>query len=167
LICAIWPRSWVWTPAVSGCYPAVSPRPRRPVPVAAGPWTGLPVRGRGNTRRADACWVPIAEGMTPHGMRHSHKSLMIELRTPEVLSHDRLGHELPGIAGIYSHPTPLMRAELMKGLTACWEKSLDTRLALCPRSPVAVLDELLRARSVESNSPGFPPNDLHGGVIGA
>lgn len=159
-----WYRSgfgqWVWTPAVSGWYPAVSPRPRRPVPVASGPWTGLPVRGRGNARRADACWVPLAEGMTPHGLRHSHKSLMVELRTPEVLSHDRLGHEMPGIAGIYSHPTPPMIAELMAGLTACWEKSLDGRLALCPSSPVAVLDALLRERAGRSFSPEILPDDL-------
>ncbi len=34
---------------------------------------------------------------------------MTELRTPEVFSHERLGHELGGIGGIYSHVTPAMR----------------------------------------------------------
>jgi len=159
-----WYRSgfgqWVWTPAVSGWYPERKPMPRRPVPIAAGPWTGIPVRGRGNVARADACWVPLAEGMTPHGLRHSHKSLMAELRTPEVLSHDRLGHEMPGIAGIYSHPTPPMRAELLEGLTACWEESLGERLALCPESPVPVLDALLRERAARSFSPRILPDDL-------
>jgi integrase len=164
-----WYRSgfgqWIWTPAVSGWYPERKPDPRRPVPVG-GPWPCLPVRGRGNARRAEASWLPIAEGMTPHGLRHSHKSLMAELRTPEVLSHDRLGHELPGIAGIYSHPTPPMRAELMTALTGCWEKSLDDRLALAGGSPVAVLDRLLAARAV-SFSPRILPDDLGVGVLRA
>jgi hypothetical protein len=97
--------------------------------------------------RADACWVPLAAGMTPHGNRHAHKSLMAELCVPEVMSHNRLGHEIPGIAGVYSHPTPPMRAGLMASLTACWEASLDARLVMFPSSPVVVLNELLRERS--------------------
>lgn len=157
-----WYRSafgqWIWGPAVSGWYPPKSPHPRRPVPLLGAPWPGVPVRGRGNDRRADACWLPLAEGMTPHGMRHAHKSLMAELRIPEVLSHDRLGHEMPGIAGVYSHPTPAMQAELMAALAVCWEKSLGDRLALCPRSPVPVLDRLLSelagADKFSQDSPG-------------
>ena len=31
---------------------------------------------------------------------------MAELRIPEVLSHDRLGHRLAGIGAAYSHVTP-------------------------------------------------------------
>ncbi|HLK78284.1 MAG TPA: LacI family DNA-binding transcriptional regulator [Streptosporangiaceae bacterium] len=146
-----WYRSgfgqWVWVPAVSGWYPERSPMPRRPVPVGAGPWPGIPLRGRGNSARADACWAPLAEGMTPHGNRHSHKSLMAELRTPEVLSHERFGHKMEGIAGVYSHPTRPMRDELMAALAVCWERSLDARLALCPDSPVPVLDALLKERA--------------------
>jgi integrase len=157
---------WAWGPAVSGWYPERAPMPRRVVPVMAAPWPGVPARGRGNTARADACWTPLAEGMTPHGLRHAHKSLMAELRTPEVLSHDRLGHEMPGIAGIYSHPTPPMRAELMAGLTACWEKALDERLAMCPDSPVPVLAALLRERAA-GFSPRILPDDLGTGYLRA
>jgi len=146
-----WYRSgfgqWVWVPAVSGWYPQRSPMPRRTVPVASAPWPGVPLRGKGNAARSDACWVPLAEGMTPHGSRHSHKSLMAELRTPEVLSHERLGHKMEGIAGVYSHPTRPMRDELMAALTVCWEQSLDARLVLCPDSPVPVLDRLLKERA--------------------
>lgn len=110
-------------------------------------------------------WLPIEADLTPHGLRHSHKSLMVELRTPEVLSHERLGHVLGGIGGVYSHTTPAMRAELCADLTRCWEEALDARAAMCPRSPVAVLDTLLEARAgkkkgddpdkiVSQNSPG-------------
>jgi integrase len=138
---------WVWVPAVSGWYPGKGREPRRVVPVSAGPWPGVPVRGRGNANRSDACWVPLAAGMTRHGIRHAHRSWMAEYRTHEVLSHDRLGHELGGIAGVYSHPTQPMRDELMAALTVAWEQSLDARLALCPVSEVPVLDRLLRDRA--------------------
>jgi integrase len=152
--------TWTWEPAVSGWYPPKKPAPHRPVPVSAEPWPGVPVRGRGNAARADACWVPLAAEVTPHGMRHSHKSLMAELRTHDVMSHDRLGHTMPGIAGVYSHPTPPMRAELMDALTRCWDEALDRRRALRGRSPVAVLDALLSER--ENPAAGFLSQDSPG-----
>lgn len=42
---------------------------------------------------------------------------------------------------------PGMRERLMLGLTQQWETALDARLALCPRSPVRVRNDLLRARA--------------------
>ncbi|WP_203433601.1 hypothetical protein [Jiangella asiatica] len=69
---------------------------------------------------------------------------MTELRTPEIFSHERLGHMLAGIGGIYSHVTPAMRQELMDGLTERWTDALDVRLAMNRRSPVAILDDLMR-----------------------
>nr|WP_243725325.1 LacI family DNA-binding transcriptional regulator [Actinomadura rubrisoli] len=52
-----WRRSgfatWVFAPAVSGWYPQKKPQP------------GRPVRGRSSQGRAEACWVPLAEGLTP------------------------------------------------------------------------------------------------------
>lgn len=147
---AHWRRSgfgdWIFEPAASGWFPKKAPQPRRPVPLAPDPWPGTPVRGRNSQGRATMNWLPVAAGLTPHGLRHSHKSLMAELRTPEVLSHERLGHELGGIAGLYSHVTPAMRKELMDALTQCWQQALDARAAMSPHSPVAVLDRLLQAR---------------------
>jgi integrase len=49
---------------------AMSARPRRPRLWCLGVWAPA---------RADACWRPIASGLTPHGLRHSHKTLMDEL----------------------------------------------------------------------------------------
>jgi integrase len=147
---AHWRRSgfgdWVFEPAASGWFPAKAPQPRRPVPMLDGPWPGIPARGRNSQGRATMNWLPVAAGLTPHGLRHSHKTLMAQMRVPEVLSHERLGHELGGIAGRYSHVTPQMRKELADGLTDCWQRALDARAALNPHSPVAVLDELLQAR---------------------
>jgi hypothetical protein len=37
-----------------------------------------------------------------------------------------------------------MREELLANLTAEWEASLHARLAMCPTTPVAVLNDLLR-----------------------
>lgn len=57
-----------------------------------------------------------------------------------------MGHEVPGMRGIYSHITPRMRAELRDGLQALWEASIRERVLLAKRSAVAVLNELLRSR---------------------
>ena len=137
---------WLFQPAVSGWYPKKAPHDTRPVPVLGEPWPGVPTRGRNASGRADACWVPIAKGLTPHGLRHSHKTMMLGLGTPAKLMDDRLGHLDGSIQGRYSHVTQEMRDRLLDGLTAEWEASLDARLAMCPRSPVGALDELLRAR---------------------
>lgn len=70
---------------------------------------------------------------------------MSEMRTPEVLAHERLGHELGGIAGVYSHVTQGMRDELTGQLEREWLKSLARRAAMHPGSPVAALDRLLHS----------------------
>lgn len=115
-VAAHWRRSgfatWIFQPAATGWFPPKSPQKARPVPLLADPFPGVPVRGRNAAGRAEANWTPIARGLTPHGLRHSHKTLMAELRTPEVLGHERLGHELEGIGGRYSHVTQTMRTEV-------------------------------------------------------
>jgi hypothetical protein len=55
---------------------AVDHRPRLEVAEAAGH----------ATERALVSWLPIKTGLTPHGLRHSHKVWMIEDGIPEVLS---------------------------------------------------------------------------------
>ncbi|WP_141576208.1 hypothetical protein [Actinomadura sp. WMMA1423] len=93
-----------------------------------------------------ASWLPIGQGLTPHGFRHSHRVWLDEIGTPAVLAHDRLGHSLPGIGGTYAHVSPMMREQLRERLEALWVKTLDERLALAPHSRVGLLDELLVAR---------------------
>jgi len=139
--------TWLFQPAATGWYPKKSPHDAHPVPVIGEPWPGVPVRGRNAAGRATASWLPIAAGLTPHGMRHSHKTRMLGFGTPTKLMDDRLGHLDGSIQGRYSHVTQEMRDRLLEGLTAEWEASLDARLALSLRSPVGVLDELLRARA--------------------
>jgi Bacterial regulatory proteins, lacI family len=96
-LAAHWRRNgfatWLFQPAVTGWYPRKAPSPARPVPVLGDPWPGVPVRGRNAAARADTCWLPIARGLTPHGLRHTHKTLMEELGVPPKLMDERMGHE--------------------------------------------------------------------------
>lgn len=75
----------------------------------------------GAAGRAEASWLPIARGLTPHGLRHSHKTMMDELRTPPKLKDERMGHEDGSVQARYSHITPDMRRDLLGGLTGMWE----------------------------------------------
>jgi len=92
------------------------------------------------------CRLPVAPGLTPHGLRHSHKTFMEELGTSSKLMDERMGHEDGSVQATYSHITVAMRRQLLDGLTGLWEASLDARRTLAPGSPVLVLDRLLRQR---------------------
>jgi integrase len=112
--------------------------------VLADPWPDLPVRGRNAAGRANACWLPIALGLTPHGLRHTYKTLMVELGTPATLMDAQMGHEDGSVQARYAHITPDMVQRLLDGLTARWVAALDARRRLSPGSPVPVLDHLLK-----------------------
>ncbi|GAA2650907.1 hypothetical protein GCM10010400_02730 [Streptomyces aculeolatus] len=153
---AHWRRSgfaaWLFTPAATGWYPKKGPLEPRPVPLLAVPWPGIPVRGRNAQGRAQACWLPVAQGLTPHGLRHTHRTLMEELGTEKVLMDERMGHLDGSISARYTHVTQAMRRRLCRGLTELWEESLRARRELSPGSPVTVLDRLLRETVREQNS---------------
>lgn len=164
-------ESMIFKPAAEGWFPRKAPLPRRPVPVEAEPFPGMPVRGRNYVERSTACWVPIADGLTPHGLRHAHRTWLVEDRIPEILTHERLGHELGGVGARYTHVTDGMREELCEALTARWEAALDARMELSDSSPVGVLDELMKARRArkEGGDAGddsmIVPQDSHNAVV--
>jgi hypothetical protein len=149
--------TWLFQPAATGRYPAKAPRVARPVPVTAEPWPGVPVRGRNAASRAEACWLPIAPGLTPHGLRHTYKTLMVELGTPPTVMDDQMGHSDGSVQARYAHATADMVRRLLDGLTAVWEDALAARRQLSPVSPVAVLDRLLRDKIVSQDSPQQHP----------
>jgi hypothetical protein len=64
---------------------------------------------------------------------------------PEVLKTERMGHEMPGMHGVYGHVSPAMRDDLKDALQERWEASLRDRARLRPRSIVPTLDALLVA----------------------
>ena len=109
--------TWLFTPAVSGWYPKKAPQEPRPVPILGEPWPGVPARGRGASDRADACWLAIAKGLTPHGLRHTHRTMMEDLGTEKVLMDERMGHIDGSVSARYAHVTSGMRKRLMFGLT--------------------------------------------------
>ncbi|GAB1641442.1 tyrosine-type recombinase/integrase [Krasilnikovia sp. MM14-A1259] len=154
--------TWLFQPAATGRYPAKAPKVARPVPVTGEPWPGVPVRGRNAATRAQACWLPVAPGLTPHGLRHSYKTLMAELGTPSPLMDDQMGHSDGSVQARYAHQTTEMVRRLMDGLTTAWADALDARRALSPGSPVAILDRLLRAKIVSQISPQRSPETLQG-----
>ena len=105
-----------------------------------------------------ASWLPVKHGLTPHGLRHSHKTWMAEDGIPEILAEQRLGHQVPGMRGLYAHASQRMRDELTAALQHRWEQSLHERAAHDPHSPVPLLDTLLapfrtaRSRGTSSNA---------------
>jgi hypothetical protein len=133
--------------AATGELPPAAPLLRRPVPLG-GEWPGTRLRGPGAISRATVRWEPIARGLTPHLMaRHSMRTLMEEKRIPHIIAETHLRHDIPGVSGAYRHVTDNMRAELAAMMTAEHERALDARLAMSPRSPVAVLDAMLIERA--------------------
>jgi integrase len=110
-----------------------------------------------------ATWLPVLHGLTPHGLRHGHQTWMDEEGIPEVLKTERMGHEMPGMQGVYGHVSPAMRADLKAALQERWEASLLVRAQLSSRSIVPALDRLLAtqreaAAKVRHLTPRTSPN---------
>jgi integrase len=91
-----------------------------------------------------ASWLPILPGVTAHGLRHSHQTWMDEARIADLLKSERMGHEVPGMCGVYGHISPAMRAEQRTALQELWETSLRDRAQLSSRSSVPLVDTLLQ-----------------------
>jgi hypothetical protein len=172
----------VFRPACDGRYEASPGRPARLVITDQTTWPGIPIpawpaaasratspageylpqRGHGIAVVPEdaplACWLPIRPGLTPHGLRHSRKTWMAEDGIPEILAEQRLGHQVPGMRGIYAHASDRMRKDLTQILQARWQESLNTRAAINEHSPVPLLDQLLaplRGREAQpSRAPG-------------
>jgi len=80
---------------------------------------------------------------------------MIEDGIPEILAEQRLGHQVPGMRGLYAHASHQMREKLTAALQARWDVSLRQRAAIDPRSPVPLLDNLLAPfRAAPAGHPG-------------
>jgi hypothetical protein len=111
--------------------------------VTAAPWPGVPVRGRNAGGRAEACWLAILPGASPHSSRHGRETCMSDHGVPKVLRDLVMGHRTSGMEGVYAHVTPEARAALIAADEADWTASLAARALISPRTPVPVLDVLL------------------------
>lgn len=173
----------VFRPAVDGQHHASRGQPGTVVIADTAEWPGVPVaawpraqpgtaftppRAGRISSFADgtslACWLPIRPGLTPHGLRHGHKTWMAEDGIPEILQALRLGHTVPGMRGVYTHVSDTMRAGLKDALQARWEASLRDRAAIAPHSPVPLLDGLLAPHRETSGKliSQIPPNTEEG-----
>lgn len=92
-----------------------------------------------------ASWLPLLASLTPHGLRHGHQTWMDEAGIPDGLKSERMGHEVPGMRGIYSHVSPAMRSDLKAALQERWQDALRERSRISPGSSVRLLDALLAA----------------------
>ncbi len=54
---------------------------------------------------------------------------MAEDGIPDILAEQRLGHEVPGMRGLYTRVSDRMRDTLVRALQARWEDSLRARAA--------------------------------------
>ena len=127
---AAMPRTWrhaSQSPAGGRSWPGHATRPRRSIPVITNP-------GAASKRPAPAEVFSVAGTLL---------STSSEDGIPEILAEQRLGHQVPGMRGLYAHASDRMRDELKAALQARWEESLTTRAAIHPHSPVPLLDELL------------------------
>ena len=84
---------------------------------------------------------------------------MAEDGIPEILAEQRLGHDVPGMRGLYAHASARMRDDLKAALQQRWEDSLRDRAAIHPHSPVPLPDKLLapyREESPQASQPETP-----------
>jgi hypothetical protein len=79
---------------------------------------------------------------------------------PYVAQSQQLGHEVPGMRGIYSHVTDRMLDEIREALQRRWLAALRARAALSRTSAVPALNGALTALSGPRQPPplgGFAP----------
>src|SRR6185437_13805938 len=74
----------------------------------------LPHYARDGSVRAPAT-APVYCGLRFQDLRHTHKTMLIELGVPEILQDERLGHHPPGMRGVYAHTTVRMRQAMAEG----------------------------------------------------
>jgi integrase len=65
-------------------------------------------------------WHPIITGFRFHDLRHTHRTWMDEDGIAEALKSQRLGHQIPGIRGVYAHATEPMQTPLLAALQQRW-----------------------------------------------
>ncbi|WP_433701840.1 tyrosine-type recombinase/integrase [Nocardiopsis sp. CA-288880] len=150
-----WPqgvfREQVYYPAAQGLFYPTDKRFRRPVYQSLREDGSMPgpfdwestLERRARMEAAVTCWAPLVPGFTPHGMRHSHRSLLDQLGVRKPLMDERMGHSDRSVSASYAHPTAPMRAAMLAGLAAEWEQALEWRRSLGVSSAVSVVERLM------------------------
>lgn len=79
------------------------------------------------SRLPDMRAVAGIEGIVPHGLRHSMKVWLDELKHPRVAVEERMRHVIPGVEGTYSHTTLAMELDIAADLQRLYEASRTVR----------------------------------------
>jgi integrase len=83
-------------------------------------------------------------GQDIYRLRHWHKEILDESGDiPRVAVEARLGHELPGMEGVYSNVTVAMEQRIVEYLQGVWEKRVVAQGLWRPPFPIASPDDLL------------------------
>lgn len=106
--------------------------------------------GRGPDEVRRACDVRVAvpavkemAGQDIYRLRHWHKELLDEPGDiPRVAIEARLGHELPGIEGVYSRVTVAMERRIVEYLHGVWEKRVVAQGLWEPPFPTSAPHDL-------------------------
>ncbi|MEV6608872.1 tyrosine-type recombinase/integrase [Kutzneria sp. NPDC051319] len=81
--------------------------------------------GNLHRKNPDMRLQPVAPGLTFHGLRHSHKTWMIEDAIPEIAQALRLGHVMGDkVRETYSHVAAAVEARLLQCLQDRWDKTV-------------------------------------------
>lgn len=97
-----------------------------------------PVRGGPRVARPKLPAVEEMAGQDIYRLRHWHKALMDEpgADIAEVAKEARMGHELAGMAGVYSEVTLSMERRIVAYLQEVWEKQVVARGLWIPPFPI-------------------------------
>lgn len=107
---------------------------------------------RAGFERYAKCALPAAEemaGQDIYRLRHWHKALLDEpgADVATVAKEARMGHEMPGMEGVYSEVTLSMERRVVKYLQNVWEKQIVAAGLWMPPSPIALPDDLVGGAS--------------------
>jgi integrase len=72
--------------------------------------------------------VDVPEGVSPHWLRHTHKTWLRDAKCDPVAINERIGHKTEGMDGIYVHPTDAMRVEILEVLEVIWAQARNARV---------------------------------------
>lgn len=102
---------------------------------------GAPERsGRRGKERPKIPAVPEMAGEDLYRLRHWHRELLDEpgADIPRVAKEARMGHELPGVEGVYSAVTLAMEERIVEYLQGVWEKHIVAPGLWVPPFPTAL-----------------------------
>ncbi|MCZ4509913.1 hypothetical protein O3Q52_17260 [Streptomyces sp. ActVer] len=120
-----------------------------------------PEPGGARVARVKLPAVEEMAGQDIYRLRHWHKALLDEpgADIAEVAKEARMGHEMPGMAGVYSEVTLSMEKQVVKYLQGVWEKQVASAGLWMPPFPIRSPDDLFEGGNALFS--GLPSLGVH------